>query len=81
MINKRWLKTKYTELPGALPLGPPPELCPGLTGGSTALCKPPANFFMSLVLKKGFSLLQTQSGTQKQKWWYDKVLGKTLEAS
>ena len=41
----------------------------------TALCRPPANFFMSSAWKKGSDLLQTQSGTQKR--WYDKVFGKT----
>ena len=33
MINERWLKAKYAELPGALPLGPPPGLRPGPTTG------------------------------------------------
>ena len=75
--NKRFSKPKYTEFPVASPLGPPPGLCPGSTGGITVLCRPPAGFFLSLVQEKAFGLLQTPFGTQKR--WYDKVLGKASE--
>ena len=57
-----------------MPLGPPPGLCPEPTGGLTALCRPPA-FLHVFSMRKAFGLLQAQFGTQK--WWYDKVLGKT----
>ena len=51
----------------ASPLGLPPGLCPGPSGELIAFCRPPADFFMSSAWEK--------TGTQK--WWYDKVLGKT----
>ena len=79
MCKVRFSKVKYAELPRASPLGPPPQLCPGPNGVLTALCRSPANFFMSLVWEKTFGLLQTQFETQK--WWYDKVLGKTSALS
>ena len=44
---KRFSKPKHTELPNALPLGPPPGLYLEPTGGLTALCRPPADFFLS----------------------------------
>ena len=70
----RFSKPKYAELPGALPLGPPPGLCPGPTGGLTALCGLPADFFISSAWEKAF-LVQTEFGTQKR--WFEEVLGKT----
>ena len=72
-------KPKYAELPGALPLRPPPRVCPGPPGGITVLCRPPADFFMSSVWEKASGLLQTQFGTQKL--CYDKVLGKNPEVT
>ena len=56
-------------------LVPTQGLCPGATGELTMLCRPPADFFISLISEKAFSLLQTQFGSQKR--WYVKVLGKT----
>ena len=68
------LKAQIHWAPGALTLGPSPGLCSGPTGRFKALCRPPADFFISLAWEKAFSFLQTQFGMQKQ--WYDKVLGK-----
>ena len=74
---KRFSKPKYAELPGASPFAPSLGLCPGPTGGLTALCRHAADFFMSSEWEMAFGLLQTQFGTQKR--WYDTVFGKTPE--